>query len=376
MELPVRQQQGRVSQCRGQRDGALHRPHQRRPGRHRQLGGRHHVKGANDAPSAGADMILVSTETKNVALPFSVFLANNSDADGNPLTIGRDISIFSSGLSSFKVDGGRITFNVTAKAAGTESFSYEPSDRKGGTTLGTVKLKVLATTTKADDVKLSGSYAASWIDAGNADDLVTVADSTGSPQRDWLFGGTQNDRPRGGAGDDLLDGGSDDDTLFGEADNDTLLGSSGNDTLWGGSGADSLGGGNGDDTLSGEADSDTLFGGDNNDTLWGGSGADSLSGGNNDDKLAGGVGNDRLNGGKGNDVFVFPKGDGSDVIKAFRIAGTDRLDLDTSLVTLTKTSFESVLSTRITAQGWAAGDEIILKGFDYTVTPIASGWII
>lgn len=337
------------------------------------------VKGANDAPSAGVDTIYVSTETKNVALPFSVFLANDSDADGNTLTIGTNISSFSSGLSGFKVADGKIAFDVTAKAAGTESFSYELSDGKGGTTLGTVNLKVLATTTKIDDIKLSSTYAASWLDARNDDDLLTGSDSAataGSLQRDWLFGGTQNDKLRGGAGNDWLDGGNEHDTLFGDADNDTLLGGSGNDTLWGGTGADSLDGGNNDDTLYGEADNDTLVGGDNNDTLWGGSGADSLSGGNNDDRLAGGVGNDRLNGGKGDDVFVFSKGDGSDVIEDFRVAGTDKLDLDTASITLTKMSFEGMVSTRITAQGWAVGDEIILKGFDYTVTPIASGWII
>ncbi|MBB5695141.1 VCBS domain-containing protein [Muricoccus pecuniae] len=333
------------------------------------------INGANDAPSAGADTILVSTETKNVALPFSVFLANDSDAEEKSLTINNVFGA-SSGLGGLKIDNGKITFDVTAKAAGMESFSYELSDGKGGTTLGTVNLKVLSTTVEADDVKLSGSYAASWIDAGNADDMVTVVDSTGSPQRDWLVGGTHNDKLRGGAGDDSLDGGTHDDTLYGEADNDTLLGGTGNDTLWGGTGADSLDGGNNDDTLYGEADNDTLVGGENNDTLWGGSGADFLSGGNNEDRLAGGVGDDRLNGGKGDDVFVFSKGDGRDVIEDFRVAGTDKLDLDTALVTLTKTSFEGVVSTRITAQGWAAGDEIILKGFDYTVAPTASGWII
>ncbi|WP_434570446.1 retention module-containing protein [Pseudomonas sp. Z3-8] len=73
---------------------------------------------------------------------------------------------------------------------------------------------------------------------------------------------------------------------------------------------------------------DTLLGGAGNDILFGQGGNDLLDGGKGNDILLGGKGNDTLIGGLGGDTFVWKSGDtGTDVIKDFKAAEGDRIDL-------------------------------------------------
>ncbi|SDZ32567.1 immunoglobulin-like domain-containing protein, partial [Pseudomonas sp. NFACC14] len=84
----------------------------------------------------------------------------------------------------------------------------------------------------------------------------------------------------------------------------------------------------GNDTLLGGAGNDIIFGQGGNDTLNGGKGNDILLGGTGNDTLIGGQGNDTLIGGLGGDTFVWKAGDtGTDVIKDFKAADGDRIDL-------------------------------------------------
>ncbi len=84
-------------------------------------------------------------------------------------------------------------------------------------------------------------------------------------------------------------------------------------------GKDFLSGGNGNDILFGQGGDDTLDGGRGNDILLGGTGKDILIGGQGDDILIGG---------SGADTFVWKSGDlGNDVIKDFKVAEGDRIDL-------------------------------------------------
>ncbi|VVO99529.1 hypothetical protein PS876_02725 [Pseudomonas fluorescens] len=84
----------------------------------------------------------------------------------------------------------------------------------------------------------------------------------------------------------------------------------------------------GNDTLLGGTGNDILFGSGGNDWLDGGKGNDILLGGTGNDTLIGGQGNDILIGGSGADTFVWKAGDtGSDVIKDFKAAEGDRIDL-------------------------------------------------
>ncbi len=93
-------------------------------------------------------------------------------------------------------------------------------------------------------------------------------------------------------------------------------------------GNDNLLGGDGNDIIFGQGGNDTLDGGKGNDILFGGSGTDTLIGGEGNDYLIGGKGDDILTGGSGADTFVWKAGDvGNDVIKDFKPAEGDRLDL-------------------------------------------------
>ncbi|WP_458717758.1 tandem-95 repeat protein [Pseudomonas gregormendelii] len=93
-------------------------------------------------------------------------------------------------------------------------------------------------------------------------------------------------------------------------------------------GADTLLGGTGDDIIFGQGGDDKLYGGNGNDILLGGTGNDLLDGGDGNDILMGGKGNDTLIGGLGGDTFVWKAGDtGTDVIKDFKAAEGDRIDL-------------------------------------------------
>ncbi|MGN8278077.1 beta strand repeat-containing protein, partial [Pseudomonas sp. SMN5] len=84
----------------------------------------------------------------------------------------------------------------------------------------------------------------------------------------------------------------------------------------------------GNDTLLGGGGNDIIFGQGGNDLLDGGKGNDILLGGTGNDTLIGGQGNDTLIGGLGGDTFVWKSGDtGTDVIKDFKAADGDRIDL-------------------------------------------------
>ncbi|SDV07972.1 surface adhesion protein [Pseudomonas corrugata] len=84
----------------------------------------------------------------------------------------------------------------------------------------------------------------------------------------------------------------------------------------------------GNDTLLGGGGNDILFGQGGNDSLNGGKGNDILLGGTGNDTLIGGQGHDTLIGGLGGDTFVWQAGDtGNDVIKDFKAADGDRIDL-------------------------------------------------
>ena len=88
-----------------------------------------------------------------------------------------------------------------------------------------------------------------------------MAEITGTPEDDFLFGEDEDDTIRGLGGNDFI---------LGNGGNDLLDGGDDNDQLSGGGGSDVLLGGNGDDTLAGDsnfqaAGVDTLTGGGGND---------------------------------------------------------------------------------------------------------------
>jgi VCBS repeat-containing protein len=254
----------------------------------------------NDAPSATGDAGLTTMADVPLVVAFSTLLANDSDSDGDSLSI---VSVSNPTNGTVALDGqGNVIF-TPGGGIGPGGFSYVVSDGNGGTATATVALTVTA-----------ASYVGISL--------------TGTPTNDTLIGAAKNDTLTGLAGDD---------TLIGYAGADTLSGNSGKDTLIGGAGADILDGGDGDDGLLFD-ETDTLLGGLGNDyafvdpqtgpgvtitftdamsveIVFGGTGADTFDASQMTTRviLLGGEGNDKLTGGSGNDDYVIG-GAGADTL--------------------------------------------------------------
>lgn len=183
--------------------------------------------------------------------------------------------------------------------------------------------------------RVTGSYAADYIDAGGGDDTVRGGGGgdmlVGGDGHDSLVGETGEDLLEGGLGNDTLNGGSGDDEVSGEAGDDNLNGAMGDDALEGGLGHDWLVGGGGHDEIAGGLGDDTAQGGVGNDVLSGDGGNDLLRGGGGDDVLDGGLGRDTLVGGPGADIFVLSDyGTDFDIIRDFD-GSVDRMDMSAFL---------------------------------------------
>ena len=125
---------------------------------------------------------------------------------------------------------------------------------------------------------------------------------------------------------DRIFGNSEANLLLGNGGDDLIKGRRGNDTLSGGDGQDRLNGGLGNDSLDGDGDHDRLQGKRGDDILNGGDGDDKLFGNSGDDLLRGGLGNDTVSGGQGRDIFVLAQGEGTDIIRDFKL-GVDVIGL-------------------------------------------------
>lgn len=107
------------------------------------------VTAVNDAPVAVADSVAATEDT---AVTFDV-RSNDSDADGNPLSVaainGTPISTTSpvvvAGVGTIVLNAsGTLTFTPVANVNGLKSFAYTLSDGQGGTASGTVNLNIAA----------------------------------------------------------------------------------------------------------------------------------------------------------------------------------------------------------------------------------------
>jgi VCBS repeat-containing protein len=182
------------------------------------------------APHAGSDLIVVSTSTITASIPVSALLANDSDPDGNPVSIV-GVGGASAGITNLSLNSnGTITFD-TGTLTGNQSFTYQLSDGTT-TTTGTVTVRMVQTAANTNDtVNLAdgtySGYVASYIDLKNGTDAASG-------------GGSATDTFVGGSGDDNLKGSDGNDSLQGDGGNDTLAGGTGNDTLTGGAGSDNF----------------------------------------------------------------------------------------------------------------------------------------
>ncbi|HWV16412.1 MAG TPA: Ig-like domain-containing protein, partial [Cellvibrio sp.] len=294
-------------------------------------------------------------EDSTWTVPASELLANDSDADGDTLTI---VSVQDAVNGTVKLVNGNVTFTPTPDYSGPASYTYTVSDGRGGFDTAKVSIDVLsmndrplanpdiiitakntaaagsnefairisegellANDTDIDGNKLSLLSVSSpvngyvWIDSGDVMFLPYVG-FTGKAQFSYTItdnhGGTSTvvsdvyvANINGNASNNTLIGTESSDTMAGLGGNDIMAGAGGNDFMDGGAGNDTLIGGAGNDLLKGGAGNDSLEGGSDNDTLIGGAGNDNLQGGSGTDLLDGGAGNDQLTGGAGVDTFVW-----------------------------------------------------------------------
>ncbi|MEG4631858.1 Ig-like domain-containing protein, partial [Microcoleus sp. AR_TQ3_B6] len=190
------------------------------------------ITSLNTPPVANPDSVSATPNTP-INISVNTLLANDTDANGDPLTL-TGVSNFTGGTAVLNDNGtprssadDYITFTPTTGFSGSASFDYSISDGNGGTSSATV--------------------------------IVAV----GTVQN----GGHGPDTLTGNAGNDILIGGNGPDTLIGNAGDDTLIGGNGTDLLLGNAGDDLLYGGNGTDTLRGGLGNDTLTGGSGGDVF-------------------------------------------------------------------------------------------------------------
>mgnify|MGYP000508790167 CR=1 FL=1 len=93
----------------------------------------------NIGPDAVNDSGLSTPVGTALTVPAGTLLGNDTDADGDPLSI---ISVQSAVNGSIALAGGNVVFTPTAGYSGPASFSYTISDGHGGTDTATVSLTV------------------------------------------------------------------------------------------------------------------------------------------------------------------------------------------------------------------------------------------
>jgi hypothetical protein len=95
------------------------------------------IPSSNNAPLASADTTSATTGT-----PVTIaVLANDTDADGNPLTI---TSVTQGAHGTVTISGTSVIYTPAAGFVGTDSFAYTITDGQGGSAIGTVTVNVLA----------------------------------------------------------------------------------------------------------------------------------------------------------------------------------------------------------------------------------------
>jgi VCBS repeat-containing protein len=127
--------------------------------------------GTNQAPVAVNDTGFSVTQNSSMSIAASTLLANDTDADGDPLTItGASDGVH--GTAGFNAQSNTLSFTPDAGYTGPASFSYTISDGRGGTASASVSLAVNAAS--ANIVSLFSSDSAPTITAVNDPNSVEL----------------------------------------------------------------------------------------------------------------------------------------------------------------------------------------------------------
>lgn len=98
------------------------------------------IRGQNSPPHAGSDAAHTSIDTP-LLIPIATLLINDSDPDGDPLTIS-DVRGNSARGGRVILSGSNVVYTPPAHFTGVDSLIYTLSDGNGGTTSGTVTVTV------------------------------------------------------------------------------------------------------------------------------------------------------------------------------------------------------------------------------------------
>jgi Ca2+-binding RTX toxin-like protein len=107
------------------------------------------VAAVNDAPTAVNDSVSATEDTPLVLTP-ATLLANDSDVEGNNLTI---TGVGNATHGTVALNGGNVVFTPAANYSGPANFTYTVSDGHGGTSTATVSVNVAAQGGAAPDVE-------------------------------------------------------------------------------------------------------------------------------------------------------------------------------------------------------------------------------
>jgi Ca2+-binding RTX toxin-like protein len=186
------------------------------------------VLAANHAPVANGDTIIVSTNT-GFTMPAGWLLANDTDSDGDALSITSATVTNANGWSITPLSSGGVVTGFAISSVGntsnTATLDYTLSDGHT-TTTGHVNLVTTAVkpTGGADTIDLTGqTYNFSYIDMQNGTDTASGTTAVGSTSGDVLIGNNGGDSLAGNTGDDSLTGGPGADTLSGGAGADLFV---------------------------------------------------------------------------------------------------------------------------------------------------------
>ncbi|WP_449434373.1 retention module-containing protein [Pseudomonas putida] len=369
---------------------------------------------ANHAPVAGADHIISNIAGATISVPAEALLANDSDAEHDPLSATP--TTFNTSFGAKGADFGtaasvpKIYFNEHASKAENQLKSLDRSAfaiTSGSMTAALVVfgyLGAVSSHANAEDVinvtlrkgetlqldhdRPDGNLAMEWKDAsGGYQPLADGGSFTAS--HDGVYSihvsnlanpaGTNKVGPESYQLSLVVD--------YSNAENEVHHASYTLSDHQGGTAAgavdityqasSTLNGTSGDDVLLAGAGNDTLNGGDGHDVLVGGEGDDQLYGGNGDDLLIGGAGNDLLDGGAGIDTASYASAGGAVSVDLSHAgpqdtggAGTDTLTGIENLVgsdygdTLIGDAGANLLSGGMgnDVLGGAAGNDILIGG--------------
>ncbi|MBS0122685.1 Ig-like domain-containing protein [Thetidibacter halocola] len=298
----------------------------------------------NAAPDAVDD---TATTTVNTPVVIPV-LANDSDPDGDPITV--ETAIATNGIATVNPDG-TVTFTPDDGFTGEATIGYTITD-------GDLSDSAIVTVTVGDDTNGGEGRIDTDVfpvspelqpldplngldeDPDPEDDRDSIDGTSGADtietgdDRDTIIASGGDDVVRPGIDDDYVELGGGNDSVFDVQGSDTILGGSGDDTILAGidtfsdyegddpnlpilgftsdpnkeDGRDSIQGNRGNDLIFTGDDRDTIDGGGENDTIDAGIDDDLVFGGQGDDSIIGGHGSDTLDGGQGDDFI-----DGSNI---------------------------------------------------------------